>query len=504
MAVTPRLELRQSQSLVMTPQLQQAIKLLQLSSVELADFVEQELETNPLLERDEDAEGTGPRDPETAGDDGPAAEAEGLPDTLERAVSESLPENGEQPLDTNDQRDDDGPEGDWSTGGGAFETWSGGGGASPEDGSSLEQRLGEEISLRQHLLIQLQVELDDPVDRMIGIHLIDMLDEAGYLTGDLPALATLLGCTIERVEETLRRMQRFEPPGIFARSLQECLALQLADRDRLDPAMAALLDNLELLASRDGARLKKLCGVDDEDLAEMAAEIKALNPKPALDFDHAVADPVVPDILMRPHPKGGWQLELNSDTLPRVLANGAYYARVVDQCRSKKDKDYITEQFQTANWLVKSLDQRANTILKVSSEIVRRQDAFFRKGVQHLRPLILRDIAEAIEMHESTVSRATANKYIATPRGTYELKYFFTTAIAGTADSDAHSAEAVRDRIRRLIDAEDAGRVLSDDAIVELLRQDEIEIARRTVAKYREAMGIASSVQRRREKSRRL
>ena len=348
------------------------------------------------------------------------------------------------------------------------------------------------------------MELDDPVDRMIGIHLIDMLDEAGYLAGDLAALAGLLGCAAERVEETLTRVQRFEPPGIFTRSLQECLALQLADRNRLDPAMAALLENLELLAERDGDRLKTLCGVDDEDLAEMVAEIKALNPKPALDFEHLVADPVVPDILMRPHPKGGWQLELNSDTLPRVLANGDYYARVVAKCRNKADKDYITERFQTASWLVKSLDQRANTILKVSSEIVRRQDAFFRKGVQHLRPLILRDVAEEIEMHESTVSRATSNKYIATPRGTYELKYFFTTSIAGTTGGDVHSAEAVRDRIKRLIDAEEFSRMLSDDAIVDLLRRDGIEIARRTVAKYREVMRIPSSVQRRREKTRQL
>ncbi len=507
MAVTPRLEFRQSQSLVMTPQLQQAIKLLQLSSVELVDFVEQELETNPLLERDETGDAVGPRESEAAGGDANApggdSGGESPPDSLEHAVSDALPESADQPLDTDHQHDDDGPETDWSGGGEAFESW-GGGGAAPEDGSSLEQRLGEKITLRQHLLVQLQMELDDPVDRMIGIHLIDMLDEAGYLAGDLAALAGLLGCAAERVEETLTRLQRFEPPGIFARSLQECLALQLADRNRLDPAMAALLENLELLAERDGDRLKTLCGVDDEDLAEMVAEIKALNPKPALDFEHLVADPVVPDILMRPHPKGGWQLELNSDTLPRVLANGDYYARVVAKCRNKADKDYITERFQTANWLVKSLDQRANTILKVSSEIVRRQDAFFRKGVQHLRPLILRDVAEEIEMHESTVSRATSNKYIATPRGTYELKYFFTTSIAGTTGGDAHSAEAVRDRIKRLIDAEEFSRVLSDDAIVDLLRRDGIEIARRTVAKYREVMRIPSSVQRRREKTRQL
>jgi RNA polymerase sigma-54 factor len=489
----------------MTPQLQQAIKLLQLSNVELVEFVEQELETNPLLERDESGEGaaaSAQAPPGETAERPSEAPPEAPPDSLEHAVSETLPEQTEQPLDTDyEPGDDAGPEADWASDESAFGTWSAARGAPPENGESLEQRLGEEVSLRQHLLRQLQMDLDDPVDRMIGVHLIDMLDEAGYILGDLAALAELLGCEPARVEETLLRLQRFEPPGIFARSLKECLALQLADRDRLDPAMAALLDNLDLLASRDLAKLKKLCGVDDEDLSEMVAEIRALNPKPALEFDHQVAAPVVPDILMRPHPAGGWQIELNAETLPRILANGDYYARVTAQCRDKAEKEYVVERFQSANWLVKSLNQRANTILKVASEIVRRQEGFFRKGVRHLRPLTLRDVAEEIEMHESTVSRATSNKYIATPRGTYELKYFFTTSIAGTGAGDSHSAEAVRDRIKEMIDAEDAKKVLSDDSIVELLRKDGIEIARRTVAKYREAMRIPSSVQRRREKS---
>jgi RNA polymerase sigma-54 factor len=492
----------------MTPQLQQAIKLLQLSNIELTEYVEQELERNPLLERDEIGDGQQNDGGEDNSSDSEQTELPDggtatTPDTLDLANADSLPAAADQPLDADLPGEEDaGRTDDWSTPNTAFDDWGRGGNTRFEaGGSSLEQDLGEPVNLRQHLLLQLQMDVADPVDRMIGVHLIDLLDDAGYLGGDLDGVAALLGCDVARVEITLERLQRFEPPGIFARSLRECLALQLADRDRLDPAMEALLDHLDLLAGRDAAKLKRLCGVDDEDLAEMVAEIKALDPKPALAFDAQAATLVVPDILMCAKPGGGWLIELNSDTLPRVLLNGSYYARITEQARSKAEREYITESFQSANWLVKALHQRATTILKVATEIVSQQEGFFQKGVQHLRPLTLRDVAEAIEMHESTVSRVTSNKYIATPRGTYELKYFFSASIAATGDSAAHSAEAVRDRIRRLIDAEQPSGALSDDAIVERLRSEGIDIARRTVAKYRESMRIPSSMQRRRDKS---
>ncbi|MGH7185797.1 MAG: RNA polymerase factor sigma-54, partial [Pseudomonadota bacterium] len=376
----------------------------------------------------------------------------------------------------------------------------GGGGSFDEDERSAEHRLSERTTLRQHLLDQLQLDIRDPAERIIGLHLVEMLDESGYLTGDIAPLAERLGCTTAAIEAVLGKLQHFDPSGVFARSLRECLALQLAERDRLDPAMEAMLDNLPLLAKRDFAALRKLCGVDDEDLAQMIAEIKALNPKPAEAYEFEVAEPIVPDILVRRGAGNAWIVELNSETLPRVLVNSRYSAVIAGRARSKADREYISQQLQSANWLVKSLHQRATTILKVASEILRQQDAFFRKGVQHLRPLTLRDIAEAIEMHESTVSRVTTNKYIATPRGIYELKYFFTASIAG-ANGESHSAEAVRHRIKVLIDGETGAKVLSDDTIVDLLRQDGIEIARRTVAKYREAMRIPSSVQRRRDKA---
>ena len=326
------------------------------------------------------------------------------------------------------------------------------------------------------------------------------LDEAGYLRVDLDTAARELGCATAQVERVLARVQEFDPPGVFARDLAECLALQLRDRDRLDPAMQRLLEHLPLLAARNVAALMQVCQVDAEDLAEMIAEIRSLDPRPGHSFDAPPPQPVIPDILMVPQPQGGWIVELNPETMPRVLVNTRYYARVRSGVRSQAEREYLSERFQAANWLIKSLHQRALTIIKVAAEIVRRQEAFFFRGVQALRPLILREVADAIGMHESTVSRVTSNKFIATPRGVFELKFFFTSAIAASGGGEAHSAEAVRFRIRGLIDGEPPDDTLSDEKIVELLQQEGVEIARRTVAKYREAMRIPSSVQRRREK----
>ncbi len=495
MALAPRLDVRQTQSLVMTPQLQQAIKLLQLSNLELAAFIDQELERNPLLERED-------------GDRAEAAEGEPPAEApAESTADEPMLENvsggaGDETLDVdydnlyNNDSYVDGVEGE------AFAQWGRSGGRLDFEGgeADLEQTLAGGESLRDHLVAQLNMDIPDPADRLIGLHLVAMLDEAGYLAGDLGEVAATLGCDIARVEAVLARMQRFDPVGVLARSLKECLALQLAERDRLDPAMQALLDNLPMLARRDMAGLMRVCGVDAEDMADMIGEIKALDPKPALRFEHLVVQPVTPDVLMRRSPDGGWLVELNADTLPRVLVDTRYYAKVAGAAKTREDKSYLSERYQSANWLVKSLHQRATTILKVATELVAQQDAFFRLGIQHLKPLVLRDIASAIGMHESTVSRVTSNKYIATPRGIYELKYFFTQAIGSADGGSAHSAESVRHRIRDLIDGE-GDQVMSDDRIVEILKGEGIDIARRTVAKYREAMGISSSVQRRREKS---
>ena len=522
MAMIPRLELRQSQALVMTPQLQQAIKLLQLSSMDLLAYVEQELEQNPLLERDDGSddglEGTGV---DAAADETaePDSDPDGDPDDLsaiERTVNvdRPLPDDDTPDVDYDNQWNNDSATDSMGGANGMdgdrldvavtaqFEHWGSSGGGFEDGQGNLEQTLSDAITLREHLAAQLNMDVGNAGDRMIGLHLIDMLDEAGYLTGDVALVAQLLGCPVERVKRTLAVLQTFDPPGIFARDLAECLGLQLKDRNRLDPAIQILLDNLDLLAKRDLVALTRMCGADDLD--EMVAEIRALDPKPATAFEAAVSQPITPDVLMRAQPGGGWIIELNSDTLPRVLVSNHYYARISKEARSKTDRQYIHECFQSASWLVKSLHQRATTILKVATEIVRQQDGFFDKGVSHLRPLVLRDIALAIDMHESTVSRVTSNKYMATPRGIFELKYFFTPAIGSSSGGESHSAESVRYRIKALIDAEETIKVLSDDALVDLLDNEGIDIARRTVAKYRETLGLPSSVQRRREKTSRM
>jgi RNA polymerase sigma-54 factor len=355
-------------------------------------------------------------------------------------------------------------------------------------------------TLADHLAEQLALTVCDPVRRMIGQYLIDMVDDAGYLTGDLASVTEKLGAAEAEVEAVLTILQGFEPLGVCARNLTECLAIQLKELDRYDPAMQALVGRLDLLAKRDLPALRRICGVGDDDLTEMIAEIRRLNPKPGFAFGSTTVQPIVPDVYVRPGADGGFIVELNSDTLPKVLVNQRYHAELSRSAGKDGAKTYLAENLQSATWLIRALDQRAKTILKVATEIVKQQDGFFVHGVRHLRPLNLKTVADAISMHESTVSRVTANKYVATSRGIFELKYFFTSSIAASDGGDAHSAEAVRHRIKQMIDDESIDNVLSDDSIVDQLRDAGIDIARRTVAKYREAMRIPSSVQRRRAK----
>ncbi|MDD3371735.1 MAG: RNA polymerase factor sigma-54, partial [Alphaproteobacteria bacterium] len=368
------------------------------------------------------------------------------------------------------------------------------------DDYSAAQNIPDKPDLRSHLLEQVNVDFPGAADRIIAVALIDQLDDAGYLPANLDAFKEQLGVSQDHLDSIIGRLQRFDPCGIFARSLHECLALQLCEKNRLDPAMGLMLQNLDLLAKRENAALMRACNVGPEDLADMIAEIRQLNPKPATAFSSEFAPPIVPDVFLRPHPGNIWHIELNTETLPRVLANERYYAQIQASTSQKTDKEYIADHWQQANWLIKAMHQRATTILKVASEIVRQQDAFFAKGVHHLKPLILKDIAEAVEMHESTVSRVTQHKYIATPRGIFELKYFFTTALPRSDGGDDMSSEAVRARIRHLIENEKPTAILSDDLLSMTLRGEGIDIARRTVAKYREAMRIPTSAQRRRMK----
>jgi RNA polymerase sigma-54 factor len=372
-----------------------------------------------------------------------------------------------------------------------------------DDRFDLEHRLARPKSLREHLVEQL-IDLPPGPERIIGLDLIDQVDEAGYLRADLAEVATRLGCTVATVEAVLAQLQRCDPPGVMARSVKECLALQLRDANRLDPAMEALLDHLDLLAHADIDGLLKRSGVLAEDLPEMIAELKALNPKPGLAFAHEVVEAVVPDVFVLPTRGGGWRVELNAATLPKVLVNTSYYAELSGRTTDKRSKEYLAERFQSASWLVKALDQRARTVLRVAEAVVARQRGFLNHGVQQLRPMVLRDIAEATELHESTISRATADKYVTTPRGNFPFKYFFSNALPGTNGGAIHAAEAIRQQIKIMIEREDPSQVLSDDQVVTALRTSGVAIARRTVAKYRESLAIPSSVERRRSKVLRL
>ena len=499
MAIAPKLQLKQGQSLVMTPQLQQAIKLLQLSNIELSAFVEEQLESNPLLER-----GTGDENRRGEGEDF-LGEGDVAPVDAISVDSVSMETPGAQSSDMDapahaidseatmsEQRAADvGGAVDWSKAGngGSFN------GSGDYDAAA---NTAAEKSLSEHLTEQLVLLGLEGTERLIAVHLIDHVDESGYLRVALEDIAENLGVSVGRVQSLVAQLQTFEPTGVFARSLQECLALQLREKQALDTAMQALLDNLELLAKHDLTKLMKLCAVDKEELMERVKRLKTLAPKPGLIFGGDMAAAIEPDVFIRETPNGGWAVELNSDTLPRVLVDNRYYNEISAVATDEASKEFMSECHANANWLVKSLDQRARTILKVSSEIIKQQDGFFAFGVDHLRPLNLKTVAEAIEMHESTVSRVTSNKFMSTPRGVFELKYFFTASIPSLEGGEGHSAEAVRHKIKILISEETAKDVKSDDKLVALLRAQGIDIARRTVAKYRESMGIPSSVERRR------
>lgn len=529
MALTPRLDLRQSQQLVMTPQLQQAIKLLQLSNLELSDYVTEEVERNPFLEvgeADPSARADGGEHGGTMTDDGMreggsgdesgGREDAGVDDGLiasDRSMESGLDTSNtsdsalDTNMDTNIYNNDAAPDrADGSGGLSSGLTYEGGGTIKGSGGGyddrGLDQTLEGEENLHDYLTRQMAVLFEGGAERLVATHMIDAVDEAGYVPAEIvPDVAERLGADQEAVEQILVGLQSLEPSGVFARSLSECLAIQLKDMDRYDPCMQALVENLELLAKREMSTLKRLCNADQEDMADMIREIRALNPKPGLAYGGGDVQPVVPDIFIQKSPAGTWVVELNSDTLPKVLVNSQYMSELTDIDGDKEAKAFVSECMSNANWLVKALDQRARTILKVSTALVKKQQQFFEHGVRFLKPLTLKDIAEEIDMHESTVSRVTNNKFLSCPRGMFELKYFFTSAISAADGGDAHSAESVKYRLKELIDNEDPKKILSDDKLVVMMKAEGIDIARRTVAKYREALKIPSSVQRRRQKN---
>jgi len=504
MALGPRLDLRQSQSLVMTPQLQQAIKLLALSNLEIEAFIGESLDANPLLE-------IGEAVPVTPGEavEPPAELRQTSLETsgVDRLIGEGRAED-DRPLDIDPatlDRDRETGDGQYDKQQAAETTadWGGDlrGPGSGEEGLSIDERGAADATLAEHLEAQIGTATDDPRLLAMARFLIGQLDEAGYLPAPLRDVADDLGLEEAELQPALALVQSLDPTGVGARSLAECIALQAREADRYDPAMARLIDNLDLVARGEIARIKRICGVDDEDFADMLGELRGYDPKPGLRFGGAPGAAVVPDILIAAREDGGWTISLNQATLPRLIVNRGYYVELRGACDDKSSRGWLSERLADANWLIKALDQRQKTILKVATELVRQQDGFFRHGVSRLKPLTLRAVAETIGMHESTVSRVTSNKYLQCDRGTFELKYFFTSGVAGTGGEGAASAEAVKAAIRTLIDAEDAKAILSDDALVDLLKGKGFDLARRTVAKYREAIGLGSSVQRRRQKA---
>lgn len=495
MALSPRLEVRQTQSLTLTPQLMQSIRLLQLGHIDLQAFVETELERNPLLEREEARDSDPLIETPVITDTGDVA------DTIDQGEAIGTAGSIAEQYDTDVSNVFPEQVGQDSLGQSMSATRTGPSMMGTSEAPDIDDYVAEKPSLADHIRQQMSLLALDPPAQLIGHHLIDNLNEAGYLATDCAAIATQLGAEDGQVEEVLKALQGCEPLGVFARNVAECLAIQLREKDRLDPMMQTLLDHLDLVANHDMAQLKRATGASQEDIADMLSELRALDPKPGRAFDAAPVHAVVPDVFVRQGNAGDWAIELNSDILPRVLVNRVYYANVTKKARDATEKTFLVDCLQTANWLTKSLDQRAQTILKVATEIVRQQDAFLVHGVAHLKPMTLKTVAEAIEMHESTVSRVTSNKYLATPRGLFEMKYFFTTALGSSSGGDDHSSEAVRHRIKQMIDAEEPKAILSDDTIAVMLKNERgMDVARRTVAKYREGMNIPSSVIRRRQK----
>jgi len=485
----PSLVLKMGQQLAMTPQLQQAIRLLQLSSLDLQQEIQQALESNPMLEREEEDSVPPPQSEPSLSNGTQDAESEGHEhdgSAAEGEWAEQIPEE----LPTDSQWDDVYQSSSSST-------------SSGEDDWDFSARASEAEGLQEHLLWQLNLAPMSDKDRLIALVLIDSINPQGYLEAELDELLAAfdkeLDVEADEIEAVLHRIQQFEPTGVGARNLSECLLLQLRqlaeDTPWLKQAQRLVKDGLDALGSRDFALLKRRFKLSQDALEQVIALIQTLNPKPGLQIEQGDAGYVVPDILVR---KQGHQyaVDLNPETLPRLRVN-AQYAGFAKAGGNGSDGTYMKGQLQEARWFIKSLQSRNETLLKVARQIVKAQRAFFDQGEEAMKPMVLQDIAEVVGMHESTISRVTAQKYMHTPRGIYELKYFFSSHVATAAGGEC-SSTAIRALIKKLVAAENSKKPLSDSKIAGLLEAQGIVVARRTIAKYREALGIAPSSERKR------
>lgn len=459
------LQLRMSQQLTLTPQLQQSIRLLQLSTQDMQQEVARMLDENPMLELTDDVAYF-------------SGDAQGV-----AAVQESAAISGDD--EHHSDADSNAAE--------PFE-WNTGTRGSDDESESYPEQAALEASMREYLHSQLSVSQLDNRDRLIVGLLIDALDENGYMLQDLTELAGLLpaelAITLDDLETALVQLQYLDRPGLGARNLGECLSLQLKalpeDVPQRNLAICLVREHLELVAAHDFARIKKLLRCSDESLRAAQNLILGLNPKPGCEFDRSVADYVVPDVIVEKH-KGRWRVRLNSDAMPKLRVN-QMYANILQQHDDKSGAP-LTAQLQEASWLIKSLRQRFDTILRIAQAIVDRQGAFLEHGEIAMRPLVLREISELLEMHESTVSRGTTQKFMRTPRGVYEFKYFFGSGLV-TESGGVCSSAAIRELIKQLVGGEDACKPLTDGRMSEILAQQGIVVARRTIAKYREALHI--------------
>lgn len=474
MALEQSLNLKLDQKLVMTPQLQLAIKLLQMPTVDLQEFVNQELVDNPFLQND----------------DGMSEQDSGSEQTIES-------EDTFASLNSENMNEDSGLDMNWEN---MYDGGSSSSGSAyvDDDGESLwEKTATEDITLKDHLKEQLGVTETNATTVFVTNYLIDFIDDTGYFRGDLAAAAAQLHVEVPVVEDALELIQTFDPCGVGARDLAECLCLQLEIEsglkgENLESAMK-VASNLELLARRDFKKLSKLAACSLEDVLAYCERIKELTPKPGLKYGADVSDAVIPDVIVTKK-EGNWIAELNTEAMPKVLVN-KNYNQLVGQAKGD-EKTYMNERVGRAQWLIKSLEQRARTIYKTANAILVAQRDFFDYGAESLQPLTLKQIAEKVEVHESTISRVTNGKFMQTPLGVFEMKYFFSSAIGTTGGNMAVAAESVRQMIKRLVNQEDGAKPLSDEKLVTLLQQEGVDVARRTVAKYRESLGIPSSSRR--------